>query len=46
MEDVLTRPQPLTALTEDEFMFRDSVRQFAQEAIGPKVREMDEQRQV
>jgi butyryl-CoA dehydrogenase/short/branched chain acyl-CoA dehydrogenase len=42
MEDVLTRPQPLTALTEDELMFRDSVRQFAQEAIGPKVREMDE----
>jgi butyryl-CoA dehydrogenase/short/branched chain acyl-CoA dehydrogenase len=42
MEDVLTRPQPLTALNEDELMFRDSVRQFAQEAIGPKVREMDE----
>ena len=42
MEDVLTRPQPLVALTEDELMFRDSVRQFAQEAIGPKVREMDE----
>src|SRR4030095_7335823 len=29
-------------LTEDEQMFRDSVRQFAQDAIGPKVREMDE----
>jgi len=42
MEDVLTRPQPLVALTEDEQMFRDSVRQFAQDAIGPKVREMDE----
>src|SRR5512146_746087 len=42
MEDVMTRPQPLVALTEDEQMFRDSVRQFAQEAIGPKVREMDE----
>lgn len=35
-------PQPLTALTEDEQLFRDSVRQFAVEAIGPKVREMDE----
>jgi alkylation response protein AidB-like acyl-CoA dehydrogenase len=42
MEDVMTRPQPLVALTEDEQMFRDSVRQFAQDAIGPKVREMDE----
>jgi butyryl-CoA dehydrogenase/short/branched chain acyl-CoA dehydrogenase len=42
MEDVLSRPQPLVALTEDEQMFRDSVRQFAQDAIGPKVREMDE----
>ncbi len=42
MEDVLTRPQPLVALTEDEQMFRDSVRQFAQDVIGPKVREMDE----
>ncbi|MDT8069322.1 MAG: acyl-CoA dehydrogenase [Terriglobia bacterium] len=38
----MTRPQPLVALTEDEQMFRDSVRQFAQDAIGPKVREMDE----
>ncbi|HEU5402601.1 MAG TPA: acyl-CoA dehydrogenase [Terriglobales bacterium] len=42
MEDVMTRPQPLVALTEDEQMFRDSIRQFAQDAIGPKVREMDE----
>jgi butyryl-CoA dehydrogenase/short/branched chain acyl-CoA dehydrogenase len=42
MEDVMTRPQPLVSLTEDEQMFRDSVRQFAQDAIGPKVREMDE----
>ncbi len=42
MEDVMTRPQPLVALTEDEQMFRDSVRQFAQETIGPKVRDMDE----
>ncbi len=42
MQDVMTRPQPLTALTEDEQLFRDSVRQFATETIGPKVREMDE----
>jgi alkylation response protein AidB-like acyl-CoA dehydrogenase len=33
---------PLVALTEDELMFRNNVRQFADEAIRPKVREMDE----
>jgi butyryl-CoA dehydrogenase/short/branched chain acyl-CoA dehydrogenase len=35
-------PQPLVALTEDELLFRDNVRQFADETIRPKVREMDE----
>jgi butyryl-CoA dehydrogenase/short/branched chain acyl-CoA dehydrogenase len=35
-------PQPLVALTEDEQLFRDSVRQFADETIRPKVHEMDE----
>src|SRR5258708_8410880 len=35
-------PQPLLALTEDEILFRDNVRQFADEALRPKVREMDE----
>src|SRR5437763_8467827 len=35
-------PQPLVALTEDEILFRDNVRQFADEALRPKVREMDE----
>src|SRR5258708_7705312 len=35
-------PQPLRALTEDELLFRDNVRQFADQAIRPKVREMDE----
>lgn len=33
---------PLVALTEDEVLFRDNVRQFADESIRPKVREMDE----
>lgn len=33
---------PLTTLTEDEVLFRDSVRQFAQTEIRPLVREMDE----
>src|SRR5690242_16626746 len=35
-------PQPLVSLTEDEILFRDNVRQFADESIRPKVREMDE----
>ena len=35
-------PQPLLALTEDEQLFRDSIRQFAEEAVRPLVREMDE----
>ncbi len=33
---------PLTSLTEEEAMLRDTVRQFAQQEIAPKVREMDE----
>lgn len=35
--------QPLTQLSEEERMFRDSVRQFARAEIGPHVRAMDEQ---
>jgi butyryl-CoA dehydrogenase/short/branched chain acyl-CoA dehydrogenase len=35
-------PQPLVALSEDEILFRDNVRQFAEDSIRPKVREMDE----
>ncbi len=46
MSQVLTpaapAPPPLVALTEDEVLFRDNVRQFADESIRPKVREMDE----
>jgi alkylation response protein AidB-like acyl-CoA dehydrogenase len=33
---------PLTTLTEEEEMLRDTVRQFAQQEIAPRVREMDE----
>jgi alkylation response protein AidB-like acyl-CoA dehydrogenase len=36
-------PLPLTVLTEDERLFRDSVYEFADREIRPKVREMDEQ---
>jgi len=35
-------PQPLVALTEDEQMFRDNIRQFAEEAVRPRSKEMDE----
>jgi butyryl-CoA dehydrogenase/short/branched chain acyl-CoA dehydrogenase len=35
-------PVPLTTLTEDEQLFRDNVRQFAEEKIRPLVHEMDE----
>src|SRR5437868_3340655 len=34
--------QPLTQLTEEERLFRATVRQFAREQIAPHVREMDE----
>jgi alkylation response protein AidB-like acyl-CoA dehydrogenase len=35
--------QPLTVLAEDERIFRDSVRDFAQARVRPLVRQMDEQ---
>jgi short/branched chain acyl-CoA dehydrogenase len=35
-------PQPLTLLTEEEEMFRDTVRQFAQDSITDRVAKMDE----
>jgi butyryl-CoA dehydrogenase/short/branched chain acyl-CoA dehydrogenase len=40
--DRAAMPQSLLALTEDEQLFRDSVRQFANESLRPKVKEMDE----
>jgi butyryl-CoA dehydrogenase/short/branched chain acyl-CoA dehydrogenase len=35
-------PTPLTTLSEDEILFRDNIRQFADERIRPHVKEMDE----
>ena len=35
-------PAPLTTLTEDEILFRDSVRQFAARRVRPLAKEMDE----
>ncbi|HET8667822.1 MAG TPA: acyl-CoA dehydrogenase [Terriglobales bacterium] len=46
MADISTQtaagPLPLLALTEDEQLFRDQVRQFAFDNVRPLVREMDE----
>jgi alkylation response protein AidB-like acyl-CoA dehydrogenase len=37
---------PLSALTDDERMFRDSVREFAEREVRPLVRDMDEQARI
>ena len=44
--DGSTHVPPLTALAEDERIFRDSVREFAEARVRPLVREMDEQAQM
>src|SRR5215471_19494452 len=36
-------PTPLTTLTNDEILFRDTVRQFADEKVRPLVKAMDEE---
>ena len=38
--------QPLTVLAEDELIFRDSVREFADARVRPLVREMDERAKI
>ena len=42
MQDVSTAPQALTTLSEEEAMFRDAVRDFAETEVRPHVSEMDE----
>lgn len=37
-----SKPQPLLVLTEDEQLFRNSIRSFAEQAIRPLVKAMDE----
>lgn len=39
---VPSAPAPLTSLAEDEILFRDNVRQFAEENVRPLARQMDE----
>jgi alkylation response protein AidB-like acyl-CoA dehydrogenase len=38
--------RPITQLGEDEILFRDTVREFAQSEVAPLVRRMDEQQQM
>lgn len=40
--DLAAGGAPLTVLSEDEQMFRDAVRQFAEDEVRPRVQEMDE----
>jgi short/branched chain acyl-CoA dehydrogenase len=48
MSDTLTarRSLPLTDLSEDEGMFRDAVRDFAEERVRPLVHQMDEEASI
>ncbi len=46
MPELDTSSAPLTTLSDEEQLFRDSVRDFARAEIGPLVREMDEQAEI
>ena len=45
MTDLAAAPQPLTLLSEEESMFRDAIREFADSEIRPHVARMDEAQQ-
>jgi len=45
-QEMLDRVQPLTVFAEDEAIFRDSVREFAEAQVRPLVREMDEHAKI
>ena len=45
-QETLEHAQPLTLLAEDEVLFRDSVREFADAQVRPLVREMDEHAKI
>ena len=40
------KPSPLTQLSEEETLFYSTVRQFAENTIGPLVRSMDDEQQI
>jgi alkylation response protein AidB-like acyl-CoA dehydrogenase len=45
-QEIAETVQPLTTLADDERMFRESIREFAEGRIRPLVREMDEQAKI
>jgi alkylation response protein AidB-like acyl-CoA dehydrogenase len=45
-EELVDSVPPLTRLTEDETIFRDSVQQFAESQVKPLVRDMDEHAKI
>ncbi len=45
-QETVESAQPLTVLSEDETIFRDSVREFAEARVRPLVREMDEHAKI
>ncbi len=45
-QDAVDAAQPLTVLSEDEVILRDSVRDFAEAQVRPLVREMDEHAKI
>src|SRR4051795_2406483 len=45
-EEILEHAPALTVLAEDEAIFRDSVREFAEAQVRPLVREMDEHAKI
>src|SRR3982750_1361798 len=45
-EETAERARPLTVLSEDETIFRDTVREFAEAQVRPLVREMDEHAKI
>jgi alkylation response protein AidB-like acyl-CoA dehydrogenase len=46
MNDATKKPVALTQLSDDELLFRDTVRRFSSEQIAPLVRAMDEAQQM
>jgi len=45
-QDIAEASQPLTVLAEDELIFRDSIREFAEAQVRPLVREMDDHAKI
>src|SRR3954467_8534579 len=44
--ETIEHAQPLTVLAEDELIFRDAVREFAEAQVRPLVRDMDEHAKI